>query len=191
MIELSLHIMDIVQNSLTAGATRVEILIEESVEKDRLSIEIRDNGKGISPEMVSRVTDPFVTSRKTRPVGLGLSLFKEAAERCGGGMEVHSEMGRGTRVLVRFRLDHFDRAPLGNIGETMGVLITGNPRVDFVYEHRVEGNGYRLATSEMKKVLGSVPLADPAVFEFVRHDIEEGLKRIGADTFPKVRKLLQ
>ena len=191
MIELSLHIMDIVQNSLTAGATRVEILIEESVEKDRLSIEIRDNGKGIPPEMVSRVTDPFVTSRKTRPVGLGLSLFKEAAERCGGGMEVHSEMGRGTRVLVRFQLDHFDRAPLGNIGETMGVLITGNPPVDFVYEHRVEGNGYRLATSEMKKVLGSVPLADPAVFEFVRHDIEEGLKRIGADTFPKVRKLLQ
>ena len=191
MIELSLHIMDIVQNSLTAGATRVEILIEESVEKDRLSIEIRDNGKGIPPEMVSRVTDPFVTSRKTRPVGLGLSLFKEAAERCGGGMEVHSEMGRGTRVLVRFQLDHFDRAPLGNIGETMGVLITGNPPVDFVYEHRVEGNGYRLATSEMKKVLGSVPLSDPAVFEFVRHDIEEGLKRIGADTFPKVRKLLQ
>ena len=191
MIELSLHIMDIVQNSLTAGATRVEILIEESVEKDRLSIEIRDNGKGISPEMVSRVTDPFVTSRKTRPVGLGLSLFKEAAERCGGGMEVHSEMGRGTRVVVRFQLDHFDRAPLGNIGETMGVLITGNPPVDFVYEHRVDGNGYRLATSEMKKVLGSVPLSDPAVFEFVRHDIEEGLKRIGADTFPKVRKLLQ
>jgi len=191
MLELSLHILDLVQNSLTAGATRVEIRIEESLQEDRLAIEIQDNGKGIPKEMVSRVTNPFVTSRTTRPVGLGLSLFKEAAERCGGGMEVHSEVGRGTRVVVRFQLDHFDRAPLGNIGETMGVLITGNPQVDFVFEHRVEGKAYRLETPEMKKVLGSVPLDDPAVFEFVRRDIEEGLRNIGAGTFPKVAKLLQ
>ena len=191
MLELSLHIMDLVQNSLTAGATRVEIRIEESLKEDRLAIEIQDNGKGIPKEMVLRVTDPFVTSRTTRPVGLGLSLFKEAAERCGGGMEVHSEVGRGTRVAVWFQLDHFDRAPLGNIGETMGVLITGNPGVDFVYEHRVDGKAYRLETPAMKKVLDPVPLNDPAVLEFVRRDIEEGLRTIGAGTFPNVMKLLQ
>ena len=191
MLELSLHIMDLVQNSLTAGATRVEIRIEESLKEDRLAIEIQDNGKGIPKEMVLRVTDPFVTSRTTRPVGLGLSLFKEAAERCGGGMEVHSEVGRGTRVAVWFQLDHFDRAPLGNIGETMGVLITGNPGVDFVYEHRVDGKAYRLETPAMKKVLDPVPLDDPAVLEFVRRDIEEGLRNIGAGTFPNVAKLLQ
>jgi anti-sigma regulatory factor (Ser/Thr protein kinase) len=188
MLELSLHILDLVQNSLTAGATRVEIRIEESLQEDRLAIEIQDNGKGIPKEMVSRVTNPFVTSRTTRPVGLGLSLFKEAADF---RMNLHSEVGRGTRVVVRFQLDHFDRAPLGNIGETMGVLITGNPQVDFVYEHRVEGKAYRLETPEMKKVLGSVPLDDPAVLEFVRRDIEEGLRNIGAGTFPKVAKLLQ
>ena len=183
--------MDLVQNSLTAGASRVEIRIEESLKEDRLAIEIRDNGKGIPKEMVSRVTNPFVTSRTTRPVGLGLSLFKEAAERCGGGMEVHSEVGRGTRVAAWFQLDHFDRAPLGNIGETMGVLITGNPGVDFAYEHRVDGKIYQLETPAMKKILGSVPLDDPAVLEFVRRDIEEGLRNIGAGAFPNVAKLLQ
>jgi anti-sigma regulatory factor (Ser/Thr protein kinase) len=191
MLELSLHIMDLVQNSLTAGATRVEIRIEESLKEDRLAIEIQDNGRGIPKEMVSRVTDPFVTSRTTRPVGLGLSLFKEAADRCGGGMEIHSEMGRGTRVGVWFQLDHFDRAPLGNIGETMGVLITGNPGVDFVYEHGVDGKRYRLETPAMKEILGSVPLDDPAVLGFVRRDIEEGLRNIGAGTFPNVSRLLQ
>ncbi len=191
MLELSLHIMDLVQNSLVAGATRVEIRIVESLAEDRLIIEIQDDGQGIPEEMVSRVTDPFVTSRKARAVGLGLPLFKNAAERCGGGMEVHSEMGRGTRVLAWFRLDHLDRAPLGNIGETMGILITGNPRVDFVYEHRVDGKTYRLETPEMKEVLGSVSLDDPAVFEFVRRDIQEGLRKIGAGTFPTVTKLIQ
>ncbi|RPJ41532.1 MAG: ATP-binding protein, partial [Deltaproteobacteria bacterium] len=155
MLELSLHIMDLVQNSLVAGAKRVEIRIVESLAEDRLIIEIQDDGQGIPEEMLSRVTDPFVTSRKARAVGLGLPLFKNAAERCGGGMEVHSEMGRGTRVLAWFRLDHLDRAPLGNIGETMGILITGNPRVDFVYEQRVDGKTYRLETPEMKEVLGS------------------------------------
>ena len=191
MLELSLHIMDLVQNSLAAGATRVEIRIEESLGEDRLVIEIQDDGKGIPKEMVSRVTDPFVTSRTTRPVGLGLPLFKKAAERCGGGMEVQSEIGRGTRVVAWFQLDHLDRAPLGNIGETMGVLITGNPRVDFIYEHRVDGKAYRLETPEMKKALGLVPLDDPAVLDFVRRDIEDGLRNIGAGIFPSVAKLLK
>lgn len=191
MLELALHIMDLVQNSLAAGATRVWLEIEESLAEDRLKIEIRDNGRGIPGEMISRVTDPFVTSRKARAVGLGLPLFKEAAERCGGGMEVHSETGRGTKVLAWFRLDHIDRAPLGNIGETMEVLIGGNPGVEFVYEHRVDGKAYRLETAAMKKELGTVPLDDPAVLGFVRRDIEEGLKEIGAGTFPRAAKLLR
>ena len=191
MLELSLHIMDLAQNSLAAGATRVEVRIEEFLAEDRLIIEIRDNGRGIPEEMIPRVTDPFVTSRKARAVGLGLPLFKNAAERCGGGMRVHSEAGRGTEVLAWFRLDHLDRAPLGNIGETMGILITANPRVDFVYEHRVDGKAYRLETPAMKEILGPIPIDDPAVLEYVRRDIEEGLRKIGAGTFPKTLKLLK
>ena len=191
MLELSLHIMDLVQNSLVAGATRVEMRIVSPSQEDRLIIEIQDDGQGHSEEMVSAGHRSFCHLPRSPGRGLGLPLFKDAAERCGGGMEVHSEIGRGTRVLAWFRLDHLDRAPLGNIGETMGILITGNPRVDFVYEHRVDGKTYRLETPEMKEVLGSVSLDDPAVFEFVRRDIEEGLRKIGAGTFPTVAKLLR
>jgi len=117
MQELSMHILDIVQNSLAAGATRVDIRIREALAKDLLMIEVRDNGRGISQEVLSRVMDPFFTSRTTREVGLGLSLFKEATERTGGYLEVHSEEGKGTWVIARFRLDYFDRAPLGDMGE--------------------------------------------------------------------------
>ncbi len=189
MLELALHIMDLVQNSLAAGATQVEIEIGESLAEDRLTIEIRDNGRGIPAEMLTRVTDPFVTSRKARAVGLGLPLFKNAAESCGGGMEVLSETGRGTKVRAWFRLAHIDRAPLGSIGETMGILITGNPSVDFFYEHRVDEKAYRLETPAMREALGEVPLSDPAVLDFVRRDIEEGLRKIGADNSPAAAKI--
>jgi hypothetical protein len=190
MLELALHIMDLVQNSLAAGATRVEIEIGESLAEDRLTIEIRDNGRGIPEEMISRVTDPFVTSRKARGVGLGLPLFKNAAESCGGGLEVRSETGRGTSVRAWFRLAHIDRAPLGNIGETMGILITGNPDVDFFYEHRVEEETYRLETPAMREALGEVPLNDPAVLDFVRRDIEMGLRKIAANRSPAATRIL-
>jgi hypothetical protein len=191
MLELSMHILDIVQNSLAAGSTRVEIRIQEDLPQDLLVIEVKDNGRGISDAMLPRVTDPFVTSRTTRPVGLGLPLLKEAAERCEGCLEVYSEENRGTRVVARFRLDHFDRAPLGDMGETVGILIAGNPSVDFLYEHRVDARIYLLETQEMRQILGSVGLDDPSVLDFVRQDIQMGLKKIGAATFPKIMEVLR
>src|SRR3972149_2652803 len=154
MLELSMHILDIAQNSLAAGSTRVEIRIGEDLPADLLVIEVRDNGRGSSEAMLPRVTDPFVTSRTTREVGLGLPLLKEAAERCEGCLEVRSEEGQGTTVVARFRLDHFDRAPLGDMGETMGGLIAANPNVDFLYEHRVDARIYLLETREMRQGFG-------------------------------------
>ena len=191
MLELSMHILDIVQNSLAAGSTRVEIRIREDLPADLLMIEVRDNGRGISEAMLPRVTDPFVTSRTTREVGLGLPLLKEATERCEGCLEVRSEEGQGTTVSARFRLDHFDRAPLGNMGETMGILIAGNPKVDFLYEHWVDEQIYTLETREMRQVLGPIGLDDPSVLDFVRQDIQMGLKKIGAATFPKIMEVLR
>jgi hypothetical protein len=191
MLELSMHILDIVQNSLAAGSTRVEIRIQEDLPKDLLVIEVKDNVRGISDAMLPRVTDPFVTTRTTRQIGLGLPLLKEATERCEGCLEVYSEKDRGTKVVARFRLDHFDRAPLGDMGETMGILIAGNPHVDFLYEHRVDAKTYILETREMRQILGSIGLEDPSVLDFVRQDIQMGLKRIGAATFPKVMEVLR
>jgi len=186
-----MHILDIAQNSLSAGSTRVEIRIREEVKADLLVIEVADNGRGICGRMLNRVTDPFVTSRTTREVGLGLPLLKEAAERCEGNLEVHSEEGRGTKVVARFQLDHFDRAPLGNIEETLSVLIGGNPEVDFIYEHWVDEQEYRLDTREMRQVLGPVKLDDPFVLDFLRQDIRGGLKKIGAARFHKIMEVLR
>ena len=186
-----MHILDIVQNSLAAGSTRIEIRIREDLPADLLMIEVRDNGRGISEAMLPRVTDPFVTSRTTREVGLGLPLLKEATERCEGCLEVRSEEGQGTTVSARFRLDHFDRAPLGDMGETMGILIAANPQVDFLYEHWVDGQAYILETRDMRQVLGPIGLDDPSVLDFVRQDIQMGLKKIGAATFPKIMEVLR
>ncbi len=185
MLELSMHILDLVQNSLAAQATRVEIRIREDLKQDLLSVEVRDNGRGMPGEMIRKVTDPFFTSRTTREIGLGLPLLKEAAERCGGRLEVESREGEGTKVLAMFQLDHLDRAPLGDMGETLALLITGNPEADFFYHHEVDGESYRLDTREMREILGPVHLDDPSLFGFVRQDVQKGLKAIGAASFPK------
>ncbi len=191
MLELSMHILDLVQNSLAAQATRVEIRVREDLKQDILSVEVRDNGRGMPGEMTRTVTDPFFTSRTTREIGLGLPLLKEAAERCGGHLEVESREGEGTKVLAIFQLDHLDRAPLGDIGETLALLITGNPEADFFYHHEVDGEVYRLDTREMREILGPVKLDDPSVFGFVRQDVQKGLKAIGAAKFPKITEVLR
>ncbi|NWF54848.1 MAG: sensor histidine kinase [Syntrophaceae bacterium] len=191
MLELSMHILDIVQNSLRAQARRVEVRILEDLERDLLRIEVLDDGRGMPPDILKRVIDPFYTTRPARVAGLGIPFLKEAAERCGGGLEVQSQEGKGTRIVATFQLDHFDRAPLGDLGETMAILITGNPGVDFFYEHRVDGRVYRLDTAEMRAVLGTVGLEDPSVFSLIQADIREGLKKIGASTFPKIAGILR
>lgn len=191
MLELSMHILDVVQNSLAAQATRVEIRIREDLKKDLFLLEVKDNGRGIPGELAQRVTDPFFTSRNTREVGLGVPLFKEAAERCGGHLEVQSREGEGTRISAHFQLDHFDRAPLGDMAETLAVLIMGNPGIDFLYEHQVNEQTYRLETREMREILGPVGLDDPSVLYFIRQDVHQGLKEIGAATFPKIMEVLR
>jgi len=191
MLELSMHVLDLAQNSLAAGATLVEIGVREDLPKDLLTIKVKDNGRGMPADLARKVTDPFYTSRTTREVGLGLSLFKEAAERCDGYLTVESEEGQGTRVTAFFRLDHFDRAPLGDMGETVAILITGNPEVDFTYEHEVDGKCYRLATREMREILGPVGLEEASVLSFIKQDLNEGLKKIGAATFPKITEVLR
>lgn len=176
MEDLSLHILDIVENSIAAGANRVEIRIVEDTGKDILSVEISDNGKGMSADVISKVLDPFYTTRTTRRVGLGLSLLSQSAKEADGDMAITSKEGEGTIVTAYFRHSHIDRKPFGNIVDTLCVLIVGNPDIDLLYEHRVDSNIYSVDTKEIKEELGDIPLSSPDVIEAIRKDIQNGLK---------------
>jgi len=136
MEDLSLHILDIVENSLAASASRVEIVINEDTEKDLLSLEIRDNGTGMDPETKRKALDPFFTTKKARRVGLGLPLLAQAARDSEGEFEIQSEPGKGTVVKATFKLSHPDRKPLGDIVSTLETLLTTNPELELRFEYR-------------------------------------------------------
>ncbi len=174
VLELSLHILDILENGIEAGATRVKLRIEEDLEADRLTIEIIDNGKGMDEETLARVLDPFFTTRQTRHVGLGLPLFAAAAERCNGELHIESQVGQGTQVTATFQHSHIDRAPLGDVkGTLLAFLMTERP-VDLHYVHRVDSRTFEFDTAELLAELGNVPLTHPAVRRWLREFIAEG-----------------
>jgi anti-sigma regulatory factor (Ser/Thr protein kinase) len=174
MEDLSLHILDVARNAVEAGATRVEIAVEEDLAADRLLVEIRDNGRGMEPEMAARATDPFFTTRTTRRVGLGLSLLAAAARAAGGELTIESAPGRGTRVRATFAHGHVDRAPLGDIETTVMVLAAGSPEVDLVFRHAVGGGSFELDTRDLRSVLGGEPLGSPAGIKALREAVRRG-----------------
>ncbi len=178
MQDLSLHILDIVENSLTAGACRVEIRIVEDLATDRLTIEIADNGCGMDKSTVAQVLDPFFTTKNTRRVGLGLPFLKEACRESKGELCLDSEPGKGTMVRATFQHSHIDRKPLGDISETLITLIAGHPEVDLLYEHRKNGAQFIFDTGEIKKGLGRVPLNTSPVLSALRNHIRAGLQEL-------------
>ena len=179
MEDLSLHILDIAENSIGAGAKRVEIRIIEDLDKDIFSLEIKDNGRGMSQEILKKATDPFYTTRTTRRVGMGLSLLSQSAREAEGDLSITSQEGQGTTVYTYFKHSHIDRRPLGNIVDTLIVLIAGNPDIDFFYEHKRNNNTYSMDTKEIKLELGEIPINTPAVIEIIKEDIRNGQTRLG------------
>jgi hypothetical protein len=181
LLELSLHILDIVENSTRAGAGIVNIDVTEDTAKDILSLDIRDNGSGMSEDVLKKVTDPFFTTKTVRNVGLGLPMLAQAAERTEGKFIIESKGGEGTRVAVDFKLSHIDRQPLGDISGTMVTLIAGDPDIEFIYRHRRNDQSYILDTREIKKEIEDIPINHVDVLNFIRDHITEGLKEIGAE----------
>lgn len=173
MQELSLNIMDVAQNSIVAGASL--ITIRAASHGDRLTVEIRDNGRGMSEEQLAHVTDPFFTTRTTRKVGLGVPLFKMQAELTGGSFSIASTAGQGTDLKAEFVTSHVDMIPLGDLNQTILLLITCNPELDFVFIRETDDACFTLDTREIREVLGGeVPLNDPAVTQWIRQALEEG-----------------
>ena len=178
MQELSLNILDIAQNSVRAQAKLVTIIVEEQPEADLLAITIADDGCGMTPEQVGRVTDPFFTTRTTRKVGLGLPFFKMAAEMTGGSLEIQSEVGSGTTVTARFGYNHVDRMPLGDIAQTVASLIQCNPDMDFLYTYIYQDRQFSADTREFRRILEGIPLSSPEVVGFINDFIRENTREI-------------
>lgn len=174
MLELSLHVLDVLENAVEAGASRIEIVIDEDLSGDSMRIEIADDGRGMSRDMVERVLDPFVTTRTTRHVGLGLPLFAEAARRCDGDLLIQSEEGTGTHVRATFRHSHVDRAPLGDMPSALMAILLSERPVDIVYTHRVGDKEFSIDSSKVRAELGDVPLTHPKVRAWLLRALREG-----------------
>jgi hypothetical protein len=147
--------------------------VEEDLTHDRLVITVEDNGRGMEPEFLARVLDPFTTTRTTRKVGLGLSLFQQSAQEAQGDLVVESTPGVGTKVTAHMRRSHIDRKPMGDMAETMVTLIQGNPEIDFVYTHRKDGRELTLDTRELRTELEEIPLNNPHVLNLIRESVAE------------------
>lgn len=187
MREISLHLLDIAENSVAAGALNIRIEVHEDINNDILQASVEDDGRGMDAETAKSVLDPFYTTRTTRKVGLGIPLLKLAAEQSEGGLSLVSEPGTGTRVEVNFGYSHIDRMPLGDLASTFLAVLVAYPHIHWVFNYRVTlSDGQReefvLDDAELKTELGEMSMTEPEVLGFVRGMLEEGIGAITPKT---------
>ena len=178
MKDIALHILDIVNNSISAKATFIEISIDEQIDANIYALTIIDNGKGMSPEIVQRVTDPFYTTRTTRKVGMGIPLLKQNAEHTGGELIITSEEGKGTVIKVTFEHNNIDRPPNGDLAGVLTILITGNAEIDFLYTHKIGDKNVVIDTREIKEALDGVAIDNPQIVRYLSEMFEENINEI-------------
>ncbi len=178
MKDLSLHILDIVQNSVAAEAKVIQITLEIDDRNDYIGLTVNDNGKGMDGDFLKRVADPFTTTRTTRRVGLGIPLLKQNAEQTGGFLRIESEPGMGTKLSVRFVKSHIDCVPMGDVAGTIALLICSYPSIEFSFHVRVNSAEFSVSTTDLNDALGGIPLNDSAVFPMVKEYIASNLDEL-------------
>jgi len=178
MEDLSLHILDIAENSIRAEAGNIEISIDQNSEKNVLSLSITDDGKGMTEETMKTALDPFFTTKKTRKFGLGLSLLAEAARSAQGHFDIDSKPGQGTKITATFQADHIDTKPLGDISLTMVTLIAGHPETNFRFIVKFGRSHFILDTKEVKQQLENIPINSPEVIKILKTKINKELNLI-------------
>jgi len=178
MKDLSLHILDIVQNSVVANAKVIQITLDINTTNDYIELAVSDNGKGMDKDFLQRVVDPFTTTRTTRKVGLGIPLLKQNAEVTGGTFSIDSEPGVGTALKARFVRSHIDCLPLGDIGGTIALLMCSYPEIEFTVKTVVNSHEFSVSTSELREALEGLPLNDPSVYPVVKEYINSNLDEL-------------
>ena len=177
--DLSQHILDIAENSLNAGADTIEISLEQDAGGDLLALTVADNGRGMDPETLRKVVDPFYTTRTTRRVGLGLPFLKQSAELCGGSLVLESAPGIGTTLKAWFKLSCIDVPPLGNIPSTLVTLLAGAPSVHWVYRHIRDGRSFGFDSKEIIDVLEDPEmLRNAEVALWLRNFLQQNIESI-------------
>ena len=179
MKELSLHVYDLMENSIAAKASLIELTIIDSLKDNIYSFMIKDNGKGMSQDFLAKVTDPWTTTRTTRKVGIGLSLIKMNTELCGGGMNIESEVGKGTTLGFWFQHDHIDRAPMGDLAGTIVMLCAQHEDIHYIYRHITDEGEYTFDTDEVKEALDGMSMNDINIIKYLKEMIQENLEEIG------------
>lgn len=178
MKEISMHILDIAMNSVKAESTLIEIEVKDSVKNNCLKIIIKDNGSGMSEDMLKKVTDPFFTTRTTRKVGLGIPMLKESCERCNGKLTIDSQLGAGTRVECFFERNNIDRAPMGNMGETIMTIINSLHDCELIYTHFTDNGKFTLSTEEVRNILDGGDIQDSSVLLWIKEYINENIREL-------------
>ena len=176
-----MHVYDLMENSTAANSTLVELTIKDSLKDNIYAFTIKDNGKGMTPEFLAKVTDPWTTSRTTRKVGLGLPLIKMNTENAGGGMKIESEVGKGTVLNFWFQHDHLDRPPMGDLAGTMVLTIAAYPEIRFLFHSQrtkacTDTIDYTLDTDELYEALDGVSLQEPEVMAYLKEMVEENIR---------------
>lgn len=180
MRELSLHLLDIAENSISAKAKDITIEVIENLQIDLLQLSVQDNGCGMPPDMAAQVIDPFVTTRTTRKVGLGIPLLKEAADMCNGSLVLTSEVGVGTTIVVKFQHSHIDRMPLGDLTTTLLHLLVANPPVHWIFKYRFNENEFVFDDEPIKAEIQELPLSEPSILNCLREMLESGIENARA-----------
>jgi hypothetical protein len=178
MKELSLNILDISQNSVKANATKIDIVVTESIKDDLVTIKIIDNGCGMSTDFLASVIDPFVTTRTTRKVGLGIPLLRQLTIDTQGEFDIKSKLGEGTSVFASFKLSHLDRPPIGDMPSTIVTIISSNPDIRYVYTHKTDIGEFVLDTDEIKETLDGIPISEPEILVWLGGYLTENLNSI-------------
>ncbi|MGI5849554.1 MAG: ATP-binding protein [Christensenellales bacterium] len=177
MRDISLHILDIAENSVRAKANLIQISVVIDSDIDMLTVIIEDNGCGMDQEMLKNVKSPFATSRTTRKVGLGIPLFKASCVNTGGDLDIISSPGMGTTLKAEYNYSHIDRPPLGDIAETIFTLTLLNPQIDFVFSAKKD-ESFIYDTRQIKAAIEGVPITQPDVLEFIRGFLQEGITQV-------------
>jgi anti-sigma regulatory factor (Ser/Thr protein kinase) len=181
MRDLSLHILDLVQNSLEAGGKNITLTVVEDTEKDWLTFSVTDDGRGMTPEFAGQARDPFTTSRTTRKVGLGLSLIDMSTRRAGGGLSIKSRPGQGAKITAVYRYSHIDRPPLGDIAQTVKIIVISYQQIFFRYEHSKNGRSFLLDTKRIREILGEgADFSSPEVAAWLDGYLSDGLSALNS-----------